>query len=144
MISKDLRPSANIPRHRRRWGSWSFLGKRWHSRVCCWIRNIYLWSISKSKTAVSKFISVWVSFLRILVIWFSIHPWSIIGRDLILDPSSINHRSFETSFDCQLIALPIFETQRSIARKAFNYIFSKKFLKDLSLGFYIFFTIHIF
>lgn len=125
MISKDLRPSANIPRHRRRWGSWSFLGTRWNSRICCWTRNMSLWSISENEVAVSKFISVWVSLLRILAIRLSIHPWSI-------------SRQLATSFDRQLIALPIFETQRSISKKGFDHIFSKKILKDLSLGFYIF------
>lgn len=109
LISKDLRPSANILRHRRRWGSWSFLGTRWHSRICCWTRDNSLWSILKNKVAVSEFVSVSVSEN---------------SRNLALDPSLINQQSStcKTSFNHQSIALPIFKTQRFIIRKALDHI----------------------
>lgn len=70
MRSKDLRPSVNTPRRRRRWGSWSFLGTRWHSRICCWTRNTCLKHYKKNNIKLQfKILSVSLhsaSFVRMI------------------------------------------------------------------------------
>lgn len=129
VISKDLRPSANILRHHRRWGSWSFLGIRCNSRICCWTRDIYLRSISKSKVAVSEFVSV--------------SAYSLVSEDLrnlILNPSliksSICDAELRSSINC---AINFWDSK--IHREKNHWSSTKRFLK-ISLEFDI--TLHIF